>query len=54
MDDKTRSILSKIHDALDRALGDTDPDIDEEMSDEEIRQYEPLFWAAWALAKLLA
>lgn len=45
--------LIAIHSALDAALGDSDPYIDDEMSDEDIAEQEPVFWAAKELAKLL-
>lgn len=41
--------LRKIFSALDDALGDTDPFLDPDMTDDEIRDEEPLFWAAQKL-----
>jgi len=45
--------LVKIHDALDAHLGDTDPYIDEDMTDEEVCESEPVFWAAKEIADLI-
>ena len=45
--------LRKIFNALDHALGDTDPDFPEDMTDDEIREEEPVFWAAKELSVLL-
>jgi len=45
--------LQKIFNALDDHLGDTDPDILEDATDEEIRDEEPVFWAANEIAKIL-
>lgn len=42
--------LRKIFGALDQALGDTDPFLDPDMTDEEVRDEEPLFWAAQKLS----
>jgi len=43
--------LQKIFNALDNHLGDTDPDILEDATDDEIRDEEPVFWAANEIAK---
>jgi len=45
-DKKIRDIFN----ALDKALGDTDPDFPEDTTDDEIREEEPVFWAAKELA----
>ena len=45
--------LQKIFNALDNHLGDTDPDILEDATDEEICDEEPVFWAANEIAKIL-
>ena len=45
--------LRKIFNALDSALGDTDPDFPEGTWDDEIRTEEPVFWAAKELARYL-
>jgi len=45
--------LQKIFNALDNHLGDTDPDILEDATDDEIRDEEPVFWAANEIAKIL-
>jgi len=45
--------LVKIHDALGSHLGDTDPYIPEDMTDEEVCEYEPVFWAAKEIADLI-
>lgn len=37
--------LESIADALDNELGDTDPDFPENMTDEEIKEEDPVFWA---------
>ena len=44
--------LEMIHDALDRALGDSDPFISEDMTEDDVRQDEPLFWACQRVAIL--
>jgi hypothetical protein len=43
--------LELIHDALDEAMGDSDPIGD--MTDNEIRDQDPLFWATMKLAELI-
>jgi len=48
--DKCR--LVAIHGAIDQAMGDTDPDC-QDMTDDEIREEEPLMWAAMRLAELI-
>jgi hypothetical protein len=45
-DKKVRDIFN----ALDSYLGDTDPELPEDMTDDEIRAEEPVFWAAKELA----
>jgi hypothetical protein len=45
--------LVKIHDALSAHLGDTDPYIPEDMTDDEVCEYEPVFWAAKEIAALI-
>ena len=45
--------LQKIFNALDESLGDTDPDILEDATDDEIREEEPVFWAAKEIAKII-
>ena len=50
---KTKSKLRNIFNALDSYLGDTDPDFPEDTTDDEIRQEEPVFWAAKELAAIL-
>jgi hypothetical protein len=45
--------LIKIHDALCNELGDTDPCIDDDMTDEEICEEMPVFWAAKEIADLI-
>ena len=45
--------LQKIVLALDDYLGDTDPDFPEDMTDEEIREEEPIFWACKELSSLI-
>jgi len=48
-----RRQLVRIHDALCSHLGDTDPWIDEDMTDEEICEEMPVFWAAKEIAALM-
>lgn len=48
-DEKIRQIFN----ALDVALGDTDPDFPEDTTDDEIRNEEPVFWAAKELSRYL-
>lgn len=49
---KEKCELVRIHDALSEALGDTDPDC-QGMAQREIREEEPVFWAAQRIAKLI-
>ena len=46
--------LVEIHDALSYELGDTDPHIEDDMTDEEVREEMPVFWAAKEVAALIA
>jgi hypothetical protein len=46
--------LQDIHHALDLALGDTDPLWRDDMTDEEIRDQFPVFWAAKEIAYLIS
>ena len=50
MTTETLEVLRDVRDALDRALGDSDPYIDEDMTDEDIRSDEPLFYACQRIA----
>ena len=45
--------LVEIHDALSYELGDTDPHIEDDMTDEEVREEMPVFWAAKEVATLI-
>ena len=45
--------LVEIHDALSYELGDTDPHIEDDMTDEEVREEMPVFWAAKEVATLV-
>jgi hypothetical protein len=45
--------LVKIHNALCMKLGDTDPHFPEDFSDEEIREENPVYWAAKEIAGLI-
>ena len=54
MNKKELKKLKDIFHALDEFLGDTDPDFPEDMTDEEIRAEEPVFWAAKELGGLIA
>jgi len=45
--------LEKIFSALDRVLGDSDPMLPDDMTDEEIYSEAPLFWAAKELSLYL-
>ena len=49
---KDKCQLVKIYNAIDDAMGDTDPDC-ADMTDDEIRQEEPLLWAGMNLAKMI-
>lgn len=49
---KEKQRLLQIHNALDRALGDTDPDT-AGMTRAEIEEDEPVFWAAQEIARLI-
>ena len=48
-----KSRLVEIHDALSYELGDTDPHIEDDMTDEEVREEMPVFWAAKEVATLI-
>lgn len=48
---KEKQKLVRIHDALDRALGDTDAAAN--MTDEELLEEDPLLWAAMKIAQLI-
>ena len=50
--DEKRKLIS-IHAALDDALGDTDPMLDDDITDAELREEEPVLWAAMQIAKLI-
>jgi len=45
--------LEKIANTLSDALGDTDPWLEPDMTDEEIRQEEPIFWACSELYEII-
>ena len=45
--------LAEIISVLDNVLGDTDPNLPEDMTDDEIRIEEPLFWAVRELNALV-
>lgn len=45
--------MKAIREALDDALGDSDPYIDEDMSDYDIRAEEPLYWASTKISAAL-
>ncbi len=45
--------LKAVHSALDQALGDTDPWVPETTTDEELKDEEPVLWAAQKLASLI-
>ena len=50
---KDKCKLVRIHSAINDAMGDTDPDV-QDMTDEEIREEEPLLWAAMKLSEIIA
>ena len=50
---KEREKLQRCFDTMDDLLGDTDPNLPEDMTDAEIRTEEPLFWAAKEICALL-
>ena len=55
--EKIRALEAAVRDAisaLDDALGDTDPVIDAEATDEEVRDEQPVFWACQRLSAALA
>ena len=55
--EKIRALEAAVRDAvsaLDDALGDTDPVIDAEATDEEVRDEQPVFWACQCLSAALA
>ena len=43
--------LVRIHSAIDEAMGDTD--LDGDLTDSELREEDPLLWAAQEIAKLI-
>lgn len=45
--------LVRIHDALCSDLGDTDPDMPDDMTDDEVCEEMPVFWAAKEVADLI-
>ena len=45
--------VEEMFNALDNFLGDTDPFFDDVISDEEIRNEEPVFWVAKELSRYL-
>ena len=47
------SRLKRMSYVLDEYLGDTDPMFDEDMTDEEIQQEEPIFWISKELNLLI-
>jgi len=53
MDSKTKKKLEEIFTVLDLYIGDTDPYFDDEMTDEDIRDEEPVFWACKEIGLLL-
>lgn len=52
MDSLTKEKLLAVHETLVSFLGDTEPFLDDDMTDDEIRQEEPIYWAAIEIAKL--
>ena len=53
MSNEQRRKLIAIHDALANYIGDSDPYLDEDMTDEEICEEMPIFWAARELARVI-
>lgn len=53
MTPEERKKLIAIHGALERAIGDSDPYIPDDMTDEEVAEEEPVFWAAQQVAALI-
>ncbi len=45
--------LKVIFDTLEGVLGDTEPWIEEDMTDDEIREEEPIFWCAKEVMSLI-
>ena len=45
--------LKEIQSVLDKALGDTDPMISDELSEDEIKEEYPVFWACQQVSLLL-
>lgn len=48
-----RAVLEDVRSTLDDQLGDTDPVIDAEATDEDVRDEEPIFWCHLRIAKAL-
>ncbi len=51
--ERLREVMKEVSDALDIALGDTDPDFPEDMTDDDIRDEDPVFWACKTINKAL-
>lgn len=49
-----RAIVQRVQSTLDDFLGDTDPDLPDDMTDEEVRDESPIFWCCQQLSALLA
>jgi hypothetical protein len=45
--------LEEIFDVLDEYLGDTDPNIPDDMNDEEVKEEYPILWVTQQISKLI-
>lgn len=50
---EARKRIKEVANVLDNYLGDTDPDFPEDITNNEIKEEEPIFWACRELFSLL-
>lgn len=53
MNKRAENVLEEVFRSLDDVLGDTDPNIPEDSSDDELRDAEPLVWCCQQIRKLI-
>lgn len=53
MNKSERKLIEQVADILDAELGDTEPYLPDGITDEEIREEQPLFWACRELNRIL-
>ena len=54
MDKMDIEVLEAIFNILDAELGDTDPFMDDEMTDENLKDEHPIFWACREVGRIKA